>query len=54
MIRTTRKLLMSDDGTTATEYALMLAMIVLAAISAGQTLGCNVREAFEDVVFMGP
>jgi pilus assembly protein Flp/PilA len=38
-----------DDGPTATEYAVMLAMIVVVAVAAIQTLGSNVNSAFDEI-----
>ncbi len=39
----------SEDGPTATEYAVMLALIVVVALTAIQTLGTSVRGIFTDV-----
>lgn len=39
----------SEDGPTATEYAVMLALIVVVALTAIQTLGTSVRDIFTDV-----
>lgn len=44
-----REFLVSEDGPTATEYAVMLALIIVVAIAAIQTLGTNVNQTFEDV-----
>jgi pilus assembly protein Flp/PilA len=41
--------LVSEDGPTATEYAVMLALIIVVAITAITTLGGNVNSTFEDV-----
>jgi pilus assembly protein Flp/PilA len=39
----------SEDGPTATEYAVMLALIIVVAIAAIQALGANVNQTFSDV-----
>ena len=41
--------LKSEDGPTATEYAVMLAMVVLVAIGAISGLGTTVTGIFTDV-----
>ena len=37
----------SDDGATAVEYALMLALIFLAVIAAATVLGTELKELFD-------
>lgn len=44
-----KELLVSEDGPTATEYAVMLALIIVVAIAAITLLGQNVRDTFQDV-----
>ncbi len=44
-----KSFLVSEDGPTATEYAVMLALIIVVAIAAITTLGQNVNSTFEDV-----
>lgn len=39
----------SEDGPTATEYAVMLALIIVVAIAAITTLGQSVDQTFQDV-----
>lgn len=39
----------SEDGPTATEYAVMLALIIVVAIAAITTLGQSVDATFQDV-----
>ena len=39
----------SEDGPTATEYALMLALIVLASIAAITLLGAKVKSTFTNL-----
>ncbi len=41
--------LVSEDGPTATEYAVMLALIIVVAITAITTLGQSVDSTFQDV-----
>ncbi len=47
--RRVRDFLVSEDGPTATEYAVMLALIIVVAITAITVLGTNVNATFEDV-----
>jgi pilus assembly protein Flp/PilA len=47
--RRVRDFLVSEDGPTATEYAVMLALIIVVCIAAVTTLGTNVRTTFEEV-----
>lgn len=49
MMNRIREFLRSEDGPTATEYAVMLALIVLAAIGAMTALGGKVTAIFTDV-----
>ena len=41
--------LVSEAGPTATEYAVMLALIIVVALLAIQALGVNVRDIFQDL-----
>jgi pilus assembly protein Flp/PilA len=41
--------LVSEDGPTATEYAVMLALIIIACLAAVQILGAKVTQVFTDV-----
>ncbi len=41
--------LQSEDGPTATEYAVMLALIIVAAIGSIQLVGNKVSETFTNV-----
>jgi pilus assembly protein Flp/PilA len=47
--RRVRDFLVSEDGPTATEYAVMLALIIVVAIAAITALGQNVNSTFGDV-----
>jgi pilus assembly protein Flp/PilA len=41
--------LMKEDGPTAVEYAVMLALIIVVCISAVTTLGNNAKATFQHV-----
>ena len=43
-----RGLVREEDGPTTVEYAVMLALIIMVAANALQTLGCNARAIFDD------
>jgi pilus assembly protein Flp/PilA len=47
--RKLRQFLISEDGPTAVEYAVMLALILVAAITVVTTLGQNVSKTFSTV-----
>jgi len=44
-----REFIKSEDGPTATEYAVMLALIIVAALAAIQSLGTKVTGIFSNV-----
>jgi pilus assembly protein Flp/PilA len=44
-----RSFLTSEDGPTATEYAVMLALIVLVSLTAITALGGKVNAVFTDI-----
>jgi pilus assembly protein Flp/PilA len=44
-----RKLIKSNKGATAIEYGLIAALIAVAAITAMQGLGSNLKTTFENV-----
>lgn len=44
-----RDFLVSEDGPTATEYAVMLALIIVVALAAITLLGQNVDATFDSV-----
>ena len=48
-INRAKSFLKSEDGPTATEYAVMLALIIVVALTAIQTLGTSVTGIFTDV-----
>lgn len=47
--RRVREFLVNEDGPTATEYAVMLALIIVVAVTAISTLGQNVNTTFGEV-----
>lgn len=49
LVHRVKDFLVSEDGPTATEYAVMLALIIVVAITAITTLGTSVNSTFEDV-----
>ncbi len=42
-------LLLEEDGPTAVEYAVMLALIVVVCLSAVKTIGTNAKTTFSNV-----
>jgi len=44
-----QRFLVSEDGPTAVEYAVMLALIVIVCLTAISSLGTAAKETFEDV-----
>jgi len=44
-----RHLLVSEDGPTAVEYAVMLALIVIVCLTAIQAIGTNANATFQSV-----
>ncbi len=47
-LNATRSFLASEDGPTAVEYAVMLALIILACFAVIQTFGSAVTSSFAD------
>jgi pilus assembly protein Flp/PilA len=45
----TRRFLKSEDGPTAVEYAVMLALIVVVCLTAIQAIGTNANTTFNSV-----
>ncbi len=48
-MNTAKRFLKSEDGPTATEYAVMLALIIVACIATVGALGQSVNTVFADV-----
>jgi len=44
-----QRFLVSEDGPTAVEYAVMLALIVIVCLTAIQAVGTNANSVFEDI-----
>ncbi len=44
-----QRFLKSEDGPTAVEYAVMLALIVIVCLTAIQAVGTNASSAFNDI-----
>lgn len=44
-----RRFLVSEDGPTAVEYAVMLALIVVVCLAAVEQIGSNAKTTFQSV-----
>ncbi|ADG66643.1 Flp/Fap pilin component [Planctopirus limnophila DSM 3776] len=49
IINSVKKFLVSEDGPTAVEYAVMLALIVIVCLTAVQAIGTNAAAKFQNV-----
>jgi len=49
MLHSVKKFLVSEDGPTAVEYAVMLALIVVVCLTAVRAIGTNASQKFDDV-----
>jgi len=49
LLRRTRQFLVSEDGPTAVEYAVMLALIVVVCLTAIQAIGTNANTTFNSI-----
>ena len=49
MLKQIRDFLRSEDGPTAVEYAVMLALIVVVCLSAVKSVGTNAKTTFTNV-----
>ena len=49
VLKTAVRFLKKDDGPTAVEYAVMLALIIVVCIAAITTLGSNANNTFSSV-----
>lgn len=49
MLRKAKELLVSEEGATATEYAVMLALIIIVSIVAITVLGNKVNNTFQNI-----
>lgn len=48
-VQSVKKFIVSEDGPTAVEYAVMLALIVIVCLTAIGTIGTNANTKFEAV-----
>ena len=44
-----QRFLKSEDGPTAVEYAIMLALIIIVCLAAIQSVGTQANSAFQDI-----
>ena len=49
LMNSVKRFLVSEDGPTAVEYAVMLALIVIVCLTAIQAIGTNANAKFEAV-----
>ena len=49
LVKRAKDFLVSEDGPTATEYAVMLALIIVVALGAISVLGTKVSTVFDNV-----
>ena len=49
LVNSVKKFLTSEDGPTAVEYAVMLALIVIVCLTAIKAVGSNASDRFNDI-----
>ena len=49
LLNRARQFLVSEDGPTAVEYAVMLALIIVVCLTAIQAIGTNANATFDSV-----
>ncbi len=49
LVKKVQRFIVSEDGPTAVEYAVMLALIVIVCLTAIQAIGTNASSAFNDI-----
>jgi pilus assembly protein Flp/PilA len=49
LLRSVRQFLVNEDGPTAVEYAVMLALIIVVCLTAIQAIGTNANATFQSV-----
>lgn len=49
VMQSVKKFLKSEDGPTAVEYAVMLALIVIVCLTAIRAVGINASARFDDI-----
>ena len=47
LVKSVRRFLVSEDGPTAVEYAVMLALIIIVCLTAVQAIGTNASAKFQ-------
>ena len=52
LMQNVSRFLRSEDGPTAVEYAVMLALIVIVCLTAIQSIGTNANSTFQTVATM--
>ena len=48
-VKTIKRFVASEDGPTATEYAVMLALIIIVCLTAINSIGTNAKTTFTNV-----
>jgi len=54
LLRHAREFLVNEDGPTAVEYAVMLALIIVVCLTAIQAIGTNANATFQSVAAQLP
>jgi pilus assembly protein Flp/PilA len=54
LVRFTRDFLVNEDGPTAVEYAVMLALIIVVCLTAIQAIGTNANATFQSIAASMP
>ena len=54
VLSSVRRFLQSEDGPTAVEYAVMLALIIIVALAAIQTVGTRTSATFNNIAQQMP
>lgn len=49
LAQSVKKFMVSEDGPTAVEYAVMLALIVIVCLTAIKAVGTNASDRFNDI-----
>ena len=49
LVKSVKRFLVSEDGPTAVEYAVMLALIVVVCLSAISAIGTNASATFQSI-----
>ena len=54
LLRIAHRFLVSEDGPTAVEYAVMLALIIVVCLTAIQAIGTNANATFQSIAAIMP